>query len=603
MNEKLLHTPEGVRDIYDAECKKKKKVISQIHHVLELYSYQDIDTPSFEYFDIFNMDKGSAASNEMYKFFDRNNNTLVLRPDITPSIARSVAKYYPEEQLPIRLCYAGNTFLNTHQHQGKLSEFTQIGGELINDDSSAADAEIIACVIHCLLAAGLKEFQIEIGEVEFFKGMIEEAGLDDETEQRIKEYIHSKNFFGLTEFVNTLEIPEERKTALKSFESLFGGLDMLDHAEKLVTNAASLEAIARMRKVYTALTSYGYEKYVSFDLSMINRFNYYTGIVFRGYTYGTGDAIVKGGRYNSLMEKFGKKAPSVGFAIYVDDLMSAIARNKIDVALDYSNVLVLYKEEDQKEAIAYACKLRAEDQKVELVRMSRRHDLQEYIDYAHKMHFAKLCYFEAADKITKGRLAKKTLAMFEQMGITCEEAKDPDTRKLIFTNEEHKIRFFLAKASDVPTYVEYGAADIGVVGKDTIMEEGRNLYEVMDLGFGRCRMCVCGPASARELLSKNEIIRVASKYPNIAKNYFSEKKNQTVEIIKLNGSVELAPLVDLSEVIVDIVETGSTLRENGLEVLEEICPLSARVVVNQVSLKMEHERIRKLLNDLNEIIH
>ena len=259
MNEKLLHTPEGVRDIYDAECKKKKKVISQIHHVLELYSYQDIDTPSFEYFDIFNMDKGSAASNEMYKFFDRNNNTLVLRPDITPSIARSVAKYYPEEQLPIRLCYAGNTFLNTHQHQGKLSEFTQIGGELINDDSSAADAEIIACVIHCLLAAGLKEFQIEIGEVEFFKGMIEEAGLDDETEQRIKEYIHSKNFFGLTEFVNTLEIPEERKTALKSFESLFGGLDMLDHAEKLVTNAASLEAIARMRKVYTALTSYGYE--------------------------------------------------------------------------------------------------------------------------------------------------------------------------------------------------------------------------------------------------------------------------------------------------------------------------------------------------------
>ena len=176
---------------------------------------------------------------------------------------------------------------------------------------------------------------------------------------------------------------------------------MLDHAEKLVTNAASLEAIARMRKVYTALTSYGYEKYVSFDLSMINRFNYYTGIVFRGYTYGTGDAIVKGGRYNNLMEKFGKKAPSVGFAIYVDDLMSAIARNKIDVALDYSNVLVLYKEEDQMEAIAYACKLRAEDQKVELVRMSRRHDLQEYIDYAHKMHFAKLCYFEAADKITE----------------------------------------------------------------------------------------------------------------------------------------------------------------------------------------------------------
>ncbi len=204
--------------------------------------------------------------------------------------------------------------------------------------------------------------------------------------------------------------------------------------------------------------------------------------------------------------------------------------------------------------------------------------------------------------LAKGRLAKKTLALLEQIGITCEEMKDPDTRKLIFVNEELKMKFFLSKATDVPTYVEYGAADIGVVGKDTILEEGRNLYEVMDLGFGKCHMCVCGPASARELLKKNEIIRVASKYPVIAKDYFNNRKHQTVEIIKLNGSVELAPIVGLSEVIVDIVETGSTLRENGLEVLEEICPLSARMVVNQVSLKMDNERIHKLLEDLNRLI-
>lgn len=204
--------------------------------------------------------------------------------------------------------------------------------------------------------------------------------------------------------------------------------------------------------------------------------------------------------------------------------------------------------------------------------------------------------------LAKGRLAKKTLALLEQIGITCEEMKDPDTRKLIFVNEELKMKFFLSKATDVPTYVEYGAADIGVVGKDTILEEGRNLYEVMDLGFGKCRMCVCGPASARELLKKNEIIRVASKYPVIAKDYFNNRKHQTVEIIKLNGSVELAPIVGLSEVIVDIVETGSTLRENGLEVIEEVCPLSARMVVNQVSLKMENERIHKLLEDLNRLI-
>lgn len=202
----------------------------------------------------------------------------------------------------------------------------------------------------------------------------------------------------------------------------------------------------------------------------------------------------------------------------------------------------------------------------------------------------------------KGRLAKTTLGLFEKVGIRCEEMKDPDSRKLIFVNEEHKLRFFLSKGPDVPTYVEYGAADIGIVGKDTIMEEGRKLYEVLDLGFGKCTMCVCGPDSARELLDQGQLIRVATKYPNIAKNHFYNKKHQTVEIIKLNGSIELAPIVGLSEVIVDIVETGTTLRENGLHVLEEICPLSARMVVNQVSMKMENERISSIIRDIRSVL-
>ena len=202
----------------------------------------------------------------------------------------------------------------------------------------------------------------------------------------------------------------------------------------------------------------------------------------------------------------------------------------------------------------------------------------------------------------KGRLAKKTLELFEKIGITCDEIRDPDTRKLIFVNEELGLRFFLAKGPDVPTYVEYGAADIGIVGKDTILEESRNIYEVLDLGFGKCKMCICGPESAAELLQHHEQLRVAPKYPRIAKDYFYNKKHQTVEIIKLNGSIELAPIVGLSEVICDIVETGTTLRENGLTVLEEVCPLSARVVVNQVSMKMENERITKLIRDLKKVI-
>lgn len=204
--------------------------------------------------------------------------------------------------------------------------------------------------------------------------------------------------------------------------------------------------------------------------------------------------------------------------------------------------------------------------------------------------------------LTKGRLAQKTLDMFEKIGITCDEIRDKNSRKLIFVNEDLKLKFFLAKGPDVPTYVEYGAADIGVTGKDTIMEEGRKLYEVMDLGFGACRMCVCGPESAKELLGHREIIRAATKYPNIAKNYFFDQKHQTVEIIKLNGSIELAPIVGLSEVIVDIVETGTTLKENGLKVLEEVCPLSARMIVNPVSMRMENDRIRELITGLREIL-
>lgn len=204
--------------------------------------------------------------------------------------------------------------------------------------------------------------------------------------------------------------------------------------------------------------------------------------------------------------------------------------------------------------------------------------------------------------LTKGRLAKRTLELLEKTGITCEEMKDPASRKLIFTDEKHKLKFFLAKGPDVPTYVEYGAADIGIVGEDTILEKQRKIYEVLDLGFGKCRMCVCGPKENEELLKHQEFIRVATKYPNIARDFFYNKKHQTVEIIKLNGSIELAPIVGLTEVIVDIVETGSTLRENGLQVLEEVCPLSARVVVNPVSMRMENERISQLLKEIKAVL-
>ncbi len=397
MKEKLLHTPDGVRDIYDNEYKRKRKVMSELHHVLELYSYHDIQTPTFEYFDIFSRDKGSAPSNEMYKFFDRDNNTLVLRPDITPSIARCVAKYYETEELPIRLCYEGNTFINKISHQGKMCEVTQIGGELVNDDSSAADAEILATVVDCFQAVGLEEFQIEVGAVDFFKGVVEEAGLDEEEESTIREYIQNKNFFGMQEYVKYLNISENLKQVLVSFDQLFGGLEMLECAKGLVQNQRSLCAIERLENVYQALAYYHYEKHVGFDLSMLSDFKYYTGILFKGYTYGTGNAIVSGGRYNTLLRQFGKDAPAIGFAILVDELMNAISRQGIAVEIEEKDIVILYQREQQQKAIEMGCQMRKEGKKVELIRMSAKKTLEDYQAYAEKEHFETLIYLDGEE--------------------------------------------------------------------------------------------------------------------------------------------------------------------------------------------------------------
>ncbi|MCR5148185.1 MAG: ATP phosphoribosyltransferase regulatory subunit [Eubacterium sp.] len=399
MNEKLLHTPEGVRDIYGTECLERQEVISRIKKVLKSYAYSEIETPSFEYFDIFNMDKGSAPSNEMYKFFDRNNNTLVLRPDITPSIARSAAKYFADEELPIRLSYMGRTFKNEPLHQGKLHETTQIGCELINDDSSAADAEILACIVDVVRVSGLRNFQIEIGEVEFFKGIIEEAGLGSEEEENIKEFIQMRNFFGLLEYVKRLDIPENSKEALCSFDKFFGSVEMLDRAEKITKSEKALTAIGRLRKVYNVLRFYGYENYIGFDLGMLNGYGYYTGIVFRAYTYGTGSAIVRGGRYNNLLAKFGKDAPSIGFAIMIDDLMMAVTRQHINIDVDTNRALVIYEIENQQPAVLLAEKLRERNVEASLIRKSSRHSLSEYEEYARKYEFDKIYIVKDNDEV------------------------------------------------------------------------------------------------------------------------------------------------------------------------------------------------------------
>lgn len=540
----LLHTPEGVRDIYGNEFVQKFELQQLLYRVLSGCGYQGIETPTFEFFDVFSREVGTVPSRELYKFFDKEGNTLVLRPDMTPSIARAVSKYFHDET-PIRLCYMGNTFINYDKYQGRLKETTQMGAELMGDGSVASDVELISVLIKALQEAGLKEFQVSIGQVEFFKALLREAGIGSAAEESLRRLISDKNRFGAEELLSSFEMSESLRSTFLEMATLTGGEDALRKAKDLTDNEDALKALKRLEEIYIGLKEKGCEKYVTFDLSMLSKYNYYTGIIFHAYSYGYGEPIAKGGRYDNLLSHFGRELPAVGFAIVVDQLQRVL-RNDAEKKVDATG------------------------------------DGKRYLTFA----------------LTKGRLARKTLELLEKVGITCEEMKDPDSRKLIFVNEELGLKFFLAKGPDVPTYVEYGAADIGVVGKDTLVEEGRKMYEVLDLGFGKCRMCVCGPESAREKLAHQEQIRVATKYTDIAKDYFYNQKHQTVEIIKLNGSIELAPLVGLSDVIVDIVETGSTLRENGLGVLEEVMPLSARMVVNQVSMKMEAERITELIQNL-----
>ena len=385
MKERRIHTPEGVRDIYNGECARKNHLSDRMKDILKSYGYRDIQTPTFEFFDIFNQDKGSLPSNQMYKFFDREGNTLVLRPDITPSIARAVSKYFSEENFSMRFSYTGNIFINNSSLQGRMKEPTQMGAELIGDDSIDADAEMIALAIHLLLAAGLTEFQIDVGHVGFFKGLIEEAGMDEEKTQELRELIENKNFFGVEAMTDN--------PALIRLPKLFGSQDILKEAKRLTSNMKALVAITRLERLYEIIGEYGLQKYVTFDLGMLTQYDYYTGVIFRGYTYGTGDAVVKGGRYDTLLQKFGKDAASVGLAVAVDELLIALSRQKIDVDEGEPVTMILYSGSKHSEALKKAKELREKGGCVQMNRMDSEQQLEDYMAYAKRFHIADILYF------------------------------------------------------------------------------------------------------------------------------------------------------------------------------------------------------------------
>ena len=351
----LLHTPEGVRDLYGKEYASKMVLQDKVMKSIQLYGYENIQTPTFEFFDVFSEEIGTTSSRELYKFFDKDGNTLVLRPDFTPSMARCAAKYFMEQNVPIRFCYSGNTFINNNNLQGKLKELTQMGAELIGDDSVFADAEMIMMVIDTLKATGLTKFQVSIGEVEYFKGICENAGIDNETEREIRDFISEKNFFAAEELMIEKGISETDREAILQVREFYQIDETLSKAKEFASNETSRKAISRLEALYELLKEYGVEEYVSFDLGMLSKFHYYTGVIFKAYTYGVGDAIVTGGRYDTLLCKFGKDAAAIGFMVLIDDLMEALYRQGIECKAEDSKQIIYYNENNYalkfKEAI------------------------------------------------------------------------------------------------------------------------------------------------------------------------------------------------------------------------------------------------------------
>ena len=392
---KILHTPEGVRDIYNEEYEKKVYLENELCQILKNYGYHSIQTPTFEFFDIFSKEIGTTPSNELYKFFDREGNTLVLRPDMTPSVARAAAKYFMDEDMPIRLSYIGNSFINNSSYQGRLKETTQLGAELIGDATVQADAEVLSMVVDCLKAAGLKEFQIGVGHAGYFNGLLEAASIGEQDAQTLRNLILNKNFFGVEEYVEELGLAED----LKKLFSLLGNLDTLERdledAKELARNyeqvAAALDNLLSLKEL---LKIYDIQKYVSVELGIISTYQYYTGIIFAGYTFGSGEAIVKGGRYDKLLTYFGKDAAAIGFAIVVDQLQAALSRQKIEIPLSKKGMLVVYDLANQATAISMAKALRDDKTAVELLLMDASKSKADYEAYAKRNRITDITFLE-----------------------------------------------------------------------------------------------------------------------------------------------------------------------------------------------------------------
>lgn len=525
----IINTPEGTRDRLFAECAERRQVQNQLTQLFSERSYAEISTPEIEFYDLFVQSGNPLPQESFLKIIDRSGKIMVMRPDCTAPIARVAATKLKAVPLPQRLYYNETVFRSGQAHKGGSSEIAQCGVELIGASGQDSDAEIIALAVEALMAVSPRPFHIELGHVGLFRSLAAEMEMGAAETEQMRLLIEGKHFAAL----NDLLEPHKEKPAygvLSRLSQLFGSTEVLDEAEQLVGNR---EEVQYLRTLYEALKSKGCSEYVRFDLGLVHQIDYYTGVVFRGYVEGAGAPVLSGGRYDNLVEKFGRHAPAIGFAVDADAVAACLS--------------------------------------------------QPQAPSEHRLRIA----------LTKGRLQDKSVELFEAMGLDCSPIKNPG-RRLIHSVPNYNLDAVLAKAPDVITYVEHGVCDMGIVGKDTILEKGSSFYEVLDLGFGKCRFALA-VKEGTDFYGTYKTRRIATKYPEVARAFF-EKKGMDVEIIKIEGSVELAPILDLADAIVDIVETGATLRENGLIPIEDVAQVSARLIVNTASMKLYKQEILDFLS-------
>ncbi len=540
-------TPEGTRDLLFRESAAQRTITETLRNTFENSGYQEVITPGFEFFDVFSSNSMYFPQESMYKMIDQKGRLLAMRPDSTIPIARMTATKLKGHSLPIRLFYGQRVYRQQPEHRGRSGEIMQMGIELVGLSSFESDIEMITMGMDALYACCQDDFRMELGHTGIFKLLMNDLNASEEQKETIHSLIVSKNYAGLSD---VLEVFPESQTVkiLQELPRLFGGKEALEQARILFNgyDPKLLEMLSYLERIFQGLVQRNMDQ-VMIDFGLVHQAEYYSSLIFRGYISTAGEPVLSGGRYDDLFRDFGKDLPATGFGINVDQLAAGILKKEEGKSLSENEAA------SKKNSIRIA--------------------------------------------LTKGRLEDSIVNLLEQMDYDCINLKEKG-RKLLLTIPDKNIEVVLAKAADVITYVEHGVCDVGVVGKDTIAESGGTYYEVMDLGFGKCKFALAVPKGI-DFYGGYGTKRIATKYPKVASTYF-ESKGMDVEVIKIEGSVELAPLLSLADGIVDIVETGTTLKENGLEVIEEIKNVSARLIVNEASMKLKKKEIEQLIGDIQQ---